>query len=61
MAEALKDVMENAVMANPKTWDIMVDYSTKHQAIKTWYKMTSGKPDISINIANLFPTSSNIL
>lgn len=61
IAENLKDIIDNAVTANPKTGDLLVDYSTRLQWVKAWHKMVSGKPDISIQIANVFPTGQNIL
>lgn len=61
IAETMKDIMDNAVTANPKTGDLLVDYWVRLQAVKAWHKITSGKPDISIQIANVFPTGSNIL
>ena len=61
VAETIKDIMDNAVTANPKTGDLIVDYWVKLQAVKAWHKITSGKPDISIQIANVFPTGTNIL
>lgn len=61
IAETMKDIMDNAVMANPKTWELITDYWVRLQAVKAWHKITSGKPDISIQIANVFPTGSNIL
>ena len=61
IAENLKDIIDNAVTANPKTWDLIVDYSTRLQWVKAWHKMVSGKPDISIQIANVFNTADNIL
>lgn len=61
VAETMKDIMDNAVTANPKTGDLIVDYWVKLQAVKAWHKITSGKPDISIQIANVFPTGTNIL
>ena len=61
IAENLKDIIDNAITANPRTGDIMVDYWTRLQWIKAWHKIASGKPDISIQIANVFPTWQNIL
>lgn len=61
IAETMKDIMDNAIMANPKTGDLLVDYGVRLQAVKAWHKITSWKPDISIQIANVFPTGQNIL
>lgn len=61
IADTMKNIMDNAVMANPKTWDIMIDYWVRLQAIKAWHKITSWKPDVSIQIANVFNTNDNIL
>lgn len=61
IAENLRDIIDNAVTANPKTGDLLVDYGTRLQWIKAWHKMVSWKPDISIQIANVFPTGQNIL
>ena len=61
IAGTMKDIMDNAVTANPKTGDLLVDYGVRLQAVRAWHKITSGKPDISIQIANVFPTGSNIL
>lgn len=61
IAETMKDIMDNAIMANPKTGEEMIDYWVRLQAVKAWHKITSWKPDISIQIANVFPTGSNIL
>lgn len=61
IAETMKDIMDNAVTANPKTGDLLVDYWVRLQAVRAWHKITSGKPDISIQIANVFPTGANIL
>lgn len=61
IAENLKDIIDNAITANPRTWDIMVDYATRLQWVKAWHKIASWKPDISIQIANVFPTGQNIL
>lgn len=61
MAGNLKNIMDNAQTANPKTWELMEDYSVKLQWVKLWHKITSWRPDISIQIANVFPTGTNIL
>lgn len=61
IADTMKDIMDNAVTANPKTGDLIVDYGVRLQAVKAWHKITSWKPDISIQIANVFPTGQNIL
>ena len=61
IAHWLKHILDNTETANPKTGDMMEDYATKLQAIKTWQKIVSWKPDISIQIANVFPTGQNIL
>lgn len=61
IADTMKDIMDNAVTANPKTGDLIVDYGVRLQAVKAWHKITSWKPDISIQIANVFNTGQNIL
>ena len=55
VVETLKEIMNDAVTANPKTGEYYPDYSTRLQAVKAWHKFKSGSPDVSIQIANVFP------
>ena len=41
IADTMKDIMDNAVTANPKTGDLIVDYGVRLQAVKAWHKITS--------------------
>ena len=53
--DVLKEIMYDAITANPKTGEYFPDYSTRLQAVKTWQKFKSGNPDVQIQIANVFP------
>lgn len=60
VVDVLKEIMEDAITANPKTGEYFPDYSTRLQAVKTWHKFKSGSPDVQIQIANVFP-GGNVL
>ncbi len=53
IAHTLKDIINNAEVMNNK-WDTIPDYNAKLQAVKTLYKMLTNKPDVQVNIANIF-------
>lgn len=55
LATVLKDIIDNAITANPKTGEYYEDYSTKLSAIRAYHKMKTWAPDVSIQIANIFP------
>lgn len=59
IAKELLNIIENAMASDPK-WNLIEDFGTKLLAIKTWHQMRKSSPDISINIANVFP-SNNLL
>lgn len=54
-AKEMKDIIDNAVTANPKTGEYYTDFNTKLSALRAWHKMKTGAPDVSVQIANIFP------
>ncbi len=60
IAKTLKDIINNAVTETRKG-TIVDDYATKLSALKAWHKFQSDKPDVQIQIANIFQTQDNIL
>lgn len=60
IASILSNILLNAEKAHPKWWTIE-DFETKLSAVKTWHKIKTNQPDMQVNIANIFPTNSNLL
>ncbi len=58
LAIELLDVIQNAEVMNSKG-DVITDYATKLQAIKTLHKMLTRQPENQINIAAVFAWSNS--
>ena len=53
LAEWLVDIADNAYAMTPK-WEIYPDYGSKLQALKEMRKIRSNKPEVQVNIQNVF-------
>ena len=61
LLESLKDCIDNAVMCNPKTWDLIPDARAKVQALNMAFKLRRDyNSNPVINIINAFAKSDKI-
>jgi len=60
LAEWLVDIADNAYTMTPK-WEPYPDYNSRLQALKEMRKIRSNKPDVQVNIANVFWSAGNSL
>lgn len=60
LAEGLVDIADNAYTMTPK-WEVYPDYNSRLQALKEIRKIKSNKPEVQVNIANIFWNAWNSL